>query len=255
MAWTVLGAFVFVPAAIIDISIQNYKFTPEVILLLFGIGFAEVIKSVIGLKALEAADLSLVSPIKKSYVVGLALIEPLLFTVEYNIYILFSTILVVIGLFITLSDTHKTRLETIGVLKQRGPLLALLAGGISIILSLGSRFGTTEFSPITFGGFIYLSLAIGYVIWIRLEEKQIPIHLLKKQKFLGLGGLAVSQSFFTWTTFSLVSATVASTIFQLTVVTTTIVGGFALKEENSTRRIIGSLIILIGVILTAHLGT
>lgn len=254
-AWTVIGALFFVPAAGYDIATNSYNLTQYTILILFGIGSLEVLKSVIGLKALEAADLSLVTPIRKSYVVGLALVEPLVFAVSYNIYIILSTGLVVIGLFITMSDTHKTHFETIATLKERGPLLAILSGGIGILLALGSRFGATEFSPITFGGFIYLSLAIGYVIWIRVEEKEIPLYVLRNPKFLGLGALAVAQSFFTWTTFSLVSATVASTVFQLTVVTSTIVGGLVLKESNSWRRIIGSLVILIGVLITAHLGT
>lgn len=256
--WTTIGAIAFGSGAVYDIINSSYNLSIINICILASLGILEVLKSIIGLKALESADLSLLEPIRKSYVVPLAFIEPILFSVDFTLTLVLSTTIVVIGLFVTISSSDRSSIESLSILTNRGPLFAIVSGLIGIVLSLGSRFGATNFSPVTFGGFIYVSLAIGYTIWILVEEDNgLPIHLFKKSEFIGLGILAICQSFFTWSTFALISATVASTIFQLTVVTTTIAGIKTLDEKNAKRRIIGSLIILTGVIiavLTTELG-
>lgn len=253
--WTVIGALFFVPAGLYEISTVNYTFTPTTLAILFGIGILEVIKSVIGLKALQEADLSLVTPLRKSSIVGLAIIEPFVFAIDFNLYLVASTSVVVVGLFITMTNpTDASHLAIRKTLSQRGPQFAILSGIFTIFLSLGSRYGNTEFSPLTFGAFIYFCLAIGYVIWVRLEEHHIPTELFTKPRFIGLGVIAIAQSFFTWTTYSLVSATVASTFFQLTIVTTTLAGLVGLKESNRRRRLLGVLVVFIGVVLTTRAG-
>lgn len=252
--WTFIGSLFFVPAAIYQIQTISYSISLTDIATLGFIGLFEVGKSVIGLKALESADLSIVTPLRKSYVVGLAIIEPLIFVASYNIYVIASTVIVVGGLFITIGSKERTTKETLIKLTDRGPILALVSGLLSIVLALGAKFGATEFSPIIFGGFIYSSLALGYTIWIRIEEKTIPFYLFKQKRFMGLGIIAILQSFFTWTTYSMVSATVASTFFQLTVLTSTVVGVIVLDEPQSKRRILGGFIVLIGVMLISHFG-
>lgn len=253
--WTVIGAAFFIPAGIYQSASVNYTFTTTSIAILLGIGVLEVIKSVIGLKALQEADLSLVTPLRKSGIVGLAILEPFVFAIDFSLYLIASTSIVVIGLFVTMTKPGVTSNRAItDTLTQKGPQLAIISGGLTVLLSLGSRYGNTEFAPLTFGAFIYGCLALGYLIWVKLEEETIPFHLFKKPHFLAIGGIAIAQSFFTWTTYSLVSATVASTFFQLTIVTTTIAGLRGLDEGNKKRRLLGVLIVFIGVILTTRAG-
>lgn len=253
--WTVIGALFFIPAGLFQISSVNYTFTTTSIAILLGIGILEVIKSVIGLKALQEADLSLVTPLRKSGIVGLALLEPFVFAIDFSLYLIASTSLVVIGLFVTMTKPGVTSNRAItDTLTQKGPQLAIISGFLTILLSLGSRYGNTEFAPLTFGAFIYACLALGYLIWVKLEEGAIPFSLFKKPRFLGIGVIAIAQSFLTWTTYSLVSATVASTFFQLTIVTATLAGLRGLDEGNKKRRLIGVLIVFIGVVFTTRAG-
>lgn len=249
MAWTVIGSLLFIPAGVYDFVTHSYTISDMGILALAIVGVAEVLKSVIGLKALETADLSTVAPIRKSYIVVLALVEPFVFAIGFQPILLLSTVLAAIGVFLVISEPGATRKESLSRLTDRGPMFAVISGLITVILSLGSRFGATTLSPLAFGAVVYFSLALGYLIWIRLEEKSIPWHIFKQYQFHGLGVLAITQSFLTWTTFSLVPATVASTFFQLTVLTITLAGLKGLNEKNPRRKIVGSCILLVGVLL------
>lgn len=218
------------------------------ILIIIGLGVIELIGLLVYLEALGATEISIASPLKKTKPVLISILEPFVLGIMFNPLLIVAASLTGVGGFIVLADdldwkSLRSRLD------ERGPKLAVLAALIYTVLSLGSRFGNEAVGPFIFGGILFTVMLVGYYILLKRLGQHVPKEELLSRDYALVGITGVGRSIFVWGAYALASATVVSSITQLTILLDVVIGGHLFSEGNLRQKTVGATMILIGVIV------
>lgn len=244
----VYGFLLIAPIGLYQILQNSVTINLPTFLIILALGVIELIGLLVYLEALGATEISIASPIKKTKPVLISLLEPLVLGIVFNPLLIIAASLTGVGGFVVLADdlNWKSLKNRIG---ERGPKLAIAAALIYTLLSLGSRFGNESVGPFVFGGIIFTVMLIGYYILLRRLGQEVPTDSLVSKDYALVGLTGVGRSVFVWGAYALASATVISSITQLTILLDVIIGGHLFSEGNLKQKTIGSIMILIGVIV------
>ena len=135
--------------------------------------------------------------------------------------------------------------------EYRGARFALAA---SLMYSFGAIFDKSRiasFNIVTYIGFILLFMALNLIIYTLIFQKQpVRSYIPGYWYFILLGGITVFLSFFTFrVALREVMVSVAVPVRQVSIVFAILLGVIMLREKPDTNKLIGSLVIIGGIIL------
>lgn len=244
----IYGAILIAPVGAIKILTTNFQTDPVTIGIIVILGVIELIGLLVYLEALGATDISIASPLKKSKPVLVGMLEPFVLGIVFNPLLIFAASLTGVGGFIVLADDLNLK-SLKNKLNHRGPKLAILAALIYTVLTLGSRFGNESVGPFIFGMIIFSVMLLGYYLLLKRKNMYVPKKELLSKDYILVGLTGAGRSILVWGAYALASATVITSVTQLTILLDVIIGGHLFSEGNLLQKTVGSLMILIGVIV------
>lgn len=210
---------------------------------------------ILAYKAIKESEVSLISPISAFNPVFTAIIS--FFTLGEVISTrdaLGITTIVAGAYILQVSKTRRGFFEPIKALvTHKGVQLsfgAYFLWAITPSFEKTAIFHTTPQNP-SFAAFIGQLIAILIYIPVVMKLSDRPFERVKANLrwflLVGiLGGLGITSAFLA---FSLSPLGVATAVFKLSMIFTVILGGLFFKEKNIKERLLGSLVMLVGVIL------
>lgn len=214
-----------------------------------------VIGAVLAYKAIRESEVSLVNPISAFNPVFTAIIS--FFTLKEVIDIrgVLGIVTIVVGAYmLQISKSKKGFLEPIKALvTHKGVRLSFLAYFLWAITPTFEKTAILHTSPQnpSFAAFVGQCVAILIYIplVIKMSEKPFESARLNIKWFLlvgVLGGLGITSAFMA---FSLTNLGFATAIFKLSMIFTVVLGWIFFKEKDIKQRLLGSLVMLLGVTL------
>lgn len=194
-------------------------------------------------RAMENTDLSVVSPLQQTIPVFASVLEPIVLSeLGYNIEIVLAAVLTTVGAYIVVMEPGNFLLP-LEKLTDRGPMLAILTAFLYGMASIISHY-TTQTMPVIY--YLLIEVSAGFVVLTLLRRSLPEFH----PKLVAYGFTYSLNLGLSILTLSLVVASRATVFFRLSLVINVLVGIFLLGEENIVIRIVGSLVIISGVVLT-----
>lgn len=248
----VYGAMVITPIGLYVLITNPPNIDPMVYWVVAALGVVEAVGMTVYLKAMNGCGMGIASPLKKSNVVLVALIEPFLLGTVFDPAVVLGATAVGVGAYISLSNGDGLS-ALIRNITDLGPLLALTSAVIYAFLSLGSRYGASNLSALGYGAIIFITSSLAtFVILYGVKGKLMHPRDYFSKKYLVMGSVGVGRSVFTWSAYALAPATVIVSFTKLTIVIDTFIGGSVFDEDNFRRKMIGSTIILTGIMAVVY---
>ncbi len=244
----VYGSILLLPVAIWRYLEVSFTFNTG-ILVAVSISTAIIILSTyLYIEALRITDISVTEPLRNTSPIFVALLEPLVLAIDFQTLVLGAALLGSLGAYILVAkDSLLTPIEN---MKNKGALLSLLVAFILAIYSIAQRFGATNADPLLFIYLTYFTSLIGFWFWKRNEsESNIEIGSYFRKDVFALGtvtALGVVAGIFAY---SMISASEVTVIKQASAVFSVLIGGRFFREEELLRKLIGAIIIGLGVLL------
>jgi drug/metabolite transporter (DMT)-like permease len=207
-----------------------------------------VLSTYLYIEALRITDISVTEPLRNTSPIFVALLEPLILKINFQTLILGAALLGSLGAYILVAkDSLLTPIEN---MKNKGALMSILVAFILAVYSIAQRFGATNADPLIFVYFSYITSMIGFWIWKRKEAKgNIKLESYFRKDVFALGtvtALGVVAGIFAY---SMISASEVTVIKQTSAVFGVVIGGRFFKEDDLLRKLIGAIIIGLGVLL------
>ncbi len=199
------------------------------------------------IEALRDTDISIVSPLRRSTPIVVALLEPLVLGVSYRSVVLLAGALGTVGAYVLMAD--EGFMEPILNLRERGAQMALASTFVFAISAISLRYGTTNYDTILFTYLVYLLGLVGF--WFLMVGGS---HSVSRPDYLDsdmiwMGSLNTVAAVMTFYAFSLISASEVTIVKQTTGIFGILVGGAYFRESELLRKLIGTLIVIAGVVL------
>lgn len=194
-------------------------------------------------KSMETTDLSVASPLQQTIPVFVIVIEPLILSnLDYTLQAALAALVTTVGAYIVVIEPNSP-LKPLKEITNSGPLLAVLA---AILLALNSIVSHSITQSLSVWNFLLISTFCGFLILTLLRRNLPSIEVGN----LSYGLVYTGNLAFSILTLSLVVASTATVFFRLSLVLNVLVGFFVFNEENIMIRLIGSVVIILGVVLT-----
>lgn len=194
-------------------------------------------------KSMETTDLSVASPLQQTIPVFVIVIEPLILSnLDYTLQAALAALVTTVGAYIVVIEPNSP-LKPLKEITNSGPLLAVLA---AILLALNSIVSHSITQSLSVWNFLLISTFCGFLI-LTLLRRNLPSLEVGN---LSYGLVYTGNLAFSILTLSLVVASTATVFFRLSLVLNVLVGFFVFNEENIIIRLIGSVVIILGVVLT-----
>lgn len=240
-----------IPPALVVIYLNGFSYSLSTSLIVVGIGLVNIAAYWVYMEALAATELGIASSLKRLNPAMVAVLEPLLLGIEFNPVIGLGCFLAGIGGYIVLLDDTGL-LAPFRRFGETGVKLGFLTAIAYAAASIGSRFGASNMSPFVFGMIIAVTMSIGFFFILRFRDEQPSF---PSRRNLGILGFSNSfKNISIWIAYSLASATAVATISQITVILNILAGGYFLKEDNIKKKLLGGLLILVGIIAVILYG-
>lgn len=219
---------------------------------LFVSGSLNVVTTILYMKAIKYSDLSDTIPMVAFTPLFLLITSPLIVG-EFPSFIgLIGVLLIVFGSYILnikkRSDGYLAPFKAL--LKEKGPRLMLL---VAFIWSIGSNFekiGVQNSSPIFWVIAVnaFISIVI-FPIMIYKSKKSLEQISTSYKALIPIGIFAALTLLFQMTAINMTLVTNVISIKRTSVIMSVLFGYFIFKEKNIKERLVGALIMIIGVLL------
>lgn len=93
------------------------------------------------------------------------------------------------------------------------------------------------------------TMLVGFTLLLRYWGEPIPTRELVDKEYVAVGITGIGRSLFVWGAYALASATLVSSVTQLTILLDVLIGGYLFSEENVFQKSIGAAMILAGVLV------
>lgn len=221
------------------------------IALLIG-GSLNAINTIIIVKAIKESDISITMPMISFTPLFILILSPLIINELPSFTGLIGVLLIVLGAyFLKIKEIKKGLLVPFkSLFKEKGPRLMLLAAFIWSITSIYDKIGTLNSSPILWS-FLMNLFIVGLISPIMLYKSKNKISLLKTKFYylipIGLFGAAMAVSQMTAVSIGIVSYVIS--IKRTSILLSVLFGFFVFKEKNIKPRLMGAIIMILGVLL------
>ena len=225
-------------------------------------GSVNVVTTVLAMKALKYSDLSIVAPIATLTPLFLLIISPLIIGEVPTIFGLFGVLLIVFGSYMLNIKKKKDGYFAPfkALLKERGALLMLLVAFLWSISSSFDKIGVQNSAPIFWAISVnaFVTLILFPVALFRLRK--LKSSFTNRKLFRGLKtlipmGIATALMLACqMTAINMALVIYVSSIREASAIISVLFGYFIFKEKNIKERLIGSAIMIVGVLFITLLG-
>lgn len=243
---SVLSLIFLVPVAFGVYIYSGITLRPPAVLGALVSGLGNVIGIYLMLEAFAIEDISVVSPLRRTTPVWVALIEPLLLDFSYSLMTVAGAALAVAGGYVILAEDRELLKP---LTPSRGALLALSVSFIIAGVSLAERFATQRINPMVFAFLVYIVMSVSFTFLARRKGTSVERNDFLRREVLVVGLVAALGSLSIFYSFSLAAASKVVTVKQAVIVFNVLIGGFYFGEEDILQKIIGALLIISGIVL------
>ncbi len=252
----VLSTGVFLIASIFLLILSSLRGFPEIghffYLSVFITGILNVIAAILYFKALKTTDLSLSIPLLSFTPVFLILTSYLLLKELPGLFGIFGIFLIVIGSYVlnTTKNNRKMLAPIKSVINNRGALYMLIVAFIFSITSNFDKLVVKNSDPIFSSAIVFLFLGVSFLIISLFKAKKELINSKKYlSKFLIVGIILSMVAISINIAFTMQIVPYVISLKRLSILFSVFYGGLLFKEKNILRRIIGAIVMILGVIL------
>lgn len=218
--------------------------------LIFG-GSLNILTIILYMKAIKASDISLTIPMVAFTPLFLLITSPVIVHEFPSISGLIGIILIILGSYIlNLKERHGGHLAPLkALIKENGPRLMLVVAFIWSITSNIDKIGVKNSSPVfwVIANSIFWATVLCPIMLLKSKKavRNIPANLktlIPIGIFAGLGGIAQM------TAINLALVAYVISIKRTSAIISVLLGYFIFKEKNIKERLIGAIIMIIGVL-------
>lgn len=215
-------------------------------------GSLNVITSILYMKAIKISPLSLTIPMITFTPLFLLITSPLIVGEFPSMFGVVGIFLIVLGAYIlNLQDVRKGLLSSFeALIKERGPILMLITAFIWSITANIDKIGILHSSPtfylITVNIFLSFTLFSIILVTSRKNFKQIPMNL---KGLVTIGLFSALTLIFQMNAIKLAIVPYVISIKRTSAIFSTIYGYFIFKEKHIRERLLGTAVMVVGVLL------
>lgn len=252
-----LALIFYTPFFLYFLTTETVTFTPLVVFAVLTSGLANIIAFLAYNYSIKLGELSTVIPFTKLNPVFTGILAAVFLAETITTVNATGIILVTVGSYVILKDDEHDLLDPIRRFKASdAPKLGAASALVFSIAAIADRFATQTVPPKIYTYLIYLFMTAGLTLYIYTREKQVFTEA--KQNFLqdktlytvtGLG--AALASYLIFFSFSQAEASKVIPVMQLQVFISVLAGITLFNEGNVKEKIIGSIILVAGVVMTA----
>lgn len=242
--WHVLTSLIFLPFFIIEFSLPTQGLA-WVLVIISSVLWTLV--AYFGFKAYSTLEVSVKVPIGQSRLLFALLLSVVFLKEVLTIEKILGTILVFIGLIIIKYKKGKK----FGLLKDKGVIYTLISSLLTAVVLLIDKFSGQFFNPVVYSFLVYFLPAIIISPFVLKKKKEIK-SILKKRFSATLGATVLGSGYyyFLLRAYQHAEASVVIPIVELGTVFAVIGGIIFLKErKNILRKVIASLLVIVGALL------
>lgn len=227
--------------------------TVWIVLLLSGI--ANTVGILLYNKAIKLGDLSSIIPLTRLTPIFVVVNSFIFLGESITINIAIGAIFVTVGSYVILLREGKGWFEPIkNFIGDISPKLAVLSAFVYSFASIADRYATQKIDPGIYTFLILSIMALNFNIYLRYSQYEIR-SLSKPFKkrpltYILIGCMAALATYFIFIGFSLAKASKVISVLQIQVLVSVLAGGYFFKEEEILRKFIGSILLILGVIIT-----
>jgi len=219
--------------------------------------FAFFLSIFIYMKAIELSDLSVTLPMVAFTPVFMLLTSPIILGEFPGIFGILGIIMIVFGAyFLKIKESKRGLLQPFkALIRERGPMLMLIVAFIWSITGNTWKV-VVQHSSVTFSiFFIYAIMAIFSSAWL-LSRKKLDLGIVRKNfpSLLLIGAITTINELSLMTAITLTLAPFVVSVKRLSVLFGSLLGFSILKEKGWRERIVGILIMILGVATIYLLG-
>ena len=208
--------------------------------------------AVLYIKAIKYSDLSITVPMITFTPLFLLLTSPLIIHEVPTLSGILGVILIVIGAYIlNIGESVKGVMVPFqALLREKGPQIMLFVAFVWSITSTIDKIGIKNSSPLIWSIAVtsFISISLFPIILFRSVNDNSLIGLTLRSS-ISLGLVNALAIFFEMTAYSLTLVAYANSIKRMSIVMSVIFGHYIFKEEGMRQRLLGTCIMLLGVIL------
>ena len=219
---------------------------------LFLSGGLNVVTTILYMKAISQSDLSLTVPMVAFTPLFLLVTSPIIVGEFPNLAGVLGVVLIVVGsYFLNIKEVQKGLLAPFkSLVSQKGPRYMLL---VAFIWSLSSNFdkmGVNASSPLFWAITVntFIAFAMMPVVLYRVRRQSLDL-ITNWEKYLPIGMLGAATLIFQMLAINLTLVAYVISIKRTSAVLVVIAGSLFFKEKGTTYRLVGSLIMIAGVVL------
>lgn len=220
---------------------------PPVLAAILFVGLVNTAGAYAFFEALQTTDLSVVSPLRQTIPVFVAVLEPLVLPIGYSLAVLAGAALTTVGGYVTLAENTRP-LEPLTRLTDRGPLLALTSALFLGSGAIGVKYVTGHVPIALFVTLMFAVMAAGFAAVLRWQGGALTAVRVVRRDLLVLGVATALAQVFIFATIALSSAARATILFRLSVLFNIGIGWRLLGEKHLGYRLVGSVLIMLGIL-------
>jgi drug/metabolite transporter (DMT)-like permease len=248
----VYGSILLAPFAGFYLLKTSPEFTPALVFSIILSAAGVLSSTYIYVEAMRISDLSVTEPLRQMTPLIVAFIEPLVLKTGFSWIIVLAGLLGAVGSYILVSENGL--MKPFRNIRNRGALMAVAVAAIFAVLAVVKRFGSTNIEPLLFTYFSYVLGLLGFWIWKRKDGDSIKKESWLRKDVFAMGTVTAVGAVITIYAFSLISASEATIIKQMSGIFGILIGGRFFQEEDIYRKMLGAVILILGVVLVVFLG-
>jgi drug/metabolite transporter (DMT)-like permease len=248
----VYGSVLLAPFAGFYLLKTSPAFTPALVFSIILSAAGVLSSTYIYVEAMRISDLSVTEPLRQMTPLMVAFVEPLVLKTGFSWIIVLAGLLGAAGSYILVSENGL--MKPFKNIRNRGALMAVAVAAIFAVLAIVKRFGSTNIEPLLFTYFTYVLGLVGFWIWKRRNGDSIKRESWFRKDVFAMGTVTAVGAVITIYAFSLISASEATIIKQMSGIFGILIGGRFFQEEDIYRKMLGAAILILGVVLVVFLG-
>lgn len=220
---------------------------PTVYLAIILSGFFNSLAIYLVMESLKLGEISVAIPLRNLQPLFAVILGWLILKETLSLDLIPATILVVLGA-ILLHAKEGLNFK----LKDKSSMLAIAAAFILSMALIADKYVTNYLKPLNYVYFIYGIMFLFLFTFSKFKGKTGKIKEFTKNRWKIItlfATLSAGGSFFTFTTISLVEVVKVAPVLRLEVLFSGIFGYFYFKEKNFALKLIGGILLLLGLIL------
>lgn len=251
----ILALVFYTPVFIYFVLNNSINLVPLVLAAALASGTINILAYLAFDEAMKETDISEVVPLTRTQPVFVGILGALLLSETLSTANIGGIVAVTAGSYVVLRQKKdKLTAPLIKIKHSRAHQYALIAALLWSSMAIIDRFATQQISPEVYTFMIYTVMVAGLSTNMLVDEKR-KVKTVKKAfkrnklMYLLSGGIAAFASLMIFTAFSLAPASKVIPILQLQVLISVIAGILLFNEKGSLQKLIGSIILLAGVVL------